>query len=55
MRHDDTAPIAVEGMAYSETGVAAVAVFGEVWRILAIFKEEGISSFLNTQFCPIYH
>ena len=32
-RRDKAAPLAVEGMAYGEIVVAAVAVFGEVWGI----------------------
>ena len=33
---DKDAPLAVEGMAYGEIGVAAVAVSGAVWGLYAI-------------------
>ena len=32
-RRDEATPLAVEGVADQESGVAAVAVFGEVWGI----------------------
>ena len=38
-RHDEATPPAVEGVADGKPGVAAVAVFGEVWGIEAIAQE----------------
>ena len=53
-RRDKAYPLAFEGMAYGESGVAAIALMGEVWGIYDISQEEVISSFLRTQFHPIY-
>ena len=35
-RRDEATPLAVEGVANGKFGVAAVAVFGEVWGLKAI-------------------
>ena len=32
-RRDKAAPLAIKGVAYGESGIAAVTVFGEVWGI----------------------
>ena len=53
-RCDEAIPLAVEGVANGKPGVAAVAVFGEVWGLKAISQEGGISPFLSFQLCPIY-
>ena len=52
-RRDEATPLAVEGVADEKPGVAAVAVFGEVWGIEAIAQEGGISPFLRSQLIPI--
>ena len=54
-RRDKVFPLAVKGMEDSKSGVAVVAVMREVWGIYSISQEEGISTFLCTQFHHIYH
>ena len=53
-RRDKATPLAVKGMADGKPGVAAVAVFGEVWGLEATAQEGGISPFLRSQLRPIY-
>ena len=52
-RRDEATPLAVEGVANIKPGVAAVAVFGEVWGLKAIAQEGGISPFLSSQLGPV--
>ena len=52
-RRDEATSLAVKGVADRKLGVAAVAVFGEVWGIEAIAQEGGISPFLRSQLSPI--
>ena len=54
MRRDDAAPLAVEGVADTEFGVAAVTVIGEVWVIYSVSQEEGITLFLRPQIFPVH-
>ena len=53
-RSDEATPLAIKGVAYEESGIAAVLVFGEVWGLEAIAQEGGISPFLRSQIRPIY-
>ena len=53
-RRDKATPIAVKGVSYGKPGIAAVAVFGEVWGLEAIAQEGGILPFLRSQLRPIY-
>ena len=52
-RRDKATPLAVEGVANGNFGVAAVTVFGEVWGLKAIAQEGGITPFLCSQFGPV--
>ena len=53
-RREEAAPLEVEGVAYEESGIAAVTVLGEVWGLEAIAQEGGISPFLRSQLRPVY-
>ena len=52
-RRDEATPLAVEGVVNVNPGVAAVALFGEVWCLKAIAHEGGISPFLRSQLSPV--
>ena len=52
-RRDEATPLAVKGVANGKLGVAAVAVFGEVWGLEYIAQEGGISPFLLSQLSPV--
>ena len=50
----NASPLTIEGAANRKVCVAAVTLMVEVWGIWAILQEEGILSFLRTQFYPLY-
>ena len=53
-RRDESTPIEIKGVAYGESGISAVAVFGEVCGLEAIAQEGSVSPFLRSQLRPIY-
>ena len=53
-RLDEATPLAIKGVVYGESGIAAVAVFGEVRGLETIAQEGGISPFLRSQIRPVY-